>query len=424
MKLINHTLLFLSVVLFVTISLWAVLFYFQLLKQVKITIDEGLADYKIVIIDKLKDDNLIVQQDVFLENNYIIKSVSEDYALQVRDSYKDTLIFSALKNISYQTRLLTTAFVASDGKYYEMKVVSHELDKGKLIKKIAASLLWLYLFMFVSTILVNNFVLKKTWNPFYQLLKYLNDFRLDRGAFRKLSETKIKEFSLLNESVQNLLKTNIDIYNSQKQFIENASHEVQTPLAIGINKLELLAGDENLSSEQIQKIGNIIEAFQRLSGLNKSLLLLSKIENKQFISVEQLNFDKIFSRIIHDFSDYTEYQKIKITYLKEDNWVFKMNKDLAEMLVMNLVKNAIIHNQQGGEIIIRLSSSSFTIENSSNKPMMSADKLFERFNKKSKSKSSTGLGLAIVKAIADVSGLSVTYSYNGRHVFKVSKKSQ
>ena len=424
MKLINHTLLFLSVVLFVTISLWAVLFYFQLLKQVKITIDEGLADYKIVIIDKLKDDNLIVQQDVFLENNYIIKSVSEDYALQVRDSYKDTLIFSALKNISYQTRLLTTAFVASDGKYYEMKVVSHELDKGKLIKKIAASLLWLYLFMFVSTILVNNFVLKKTWNPFYQLLKYLNDFRLDRGAFRKLSETKIKEFSLLNESVQNLLKTNIDIYNSQKQFIENASHEVQTPLAIGINKLELLAGDENLSSEQIQKIGNIIEAFQRLSGLNKSLLLLSKIENKQFISVEQLNFDKIFSRIIHDFSDYTEYQKIKITYLKEDNWVFKMNKDLAEMLVMNLVKNAIIHNRQGGEILIRLSSSSFTIENTSNKPMMSADKLFERFNKKSKSKSSTGLGLAIVKAIADVSGLSVTYSYNGRHVFQISRKTQ
>ena len=424
MKLINHTLLFISVVLFGTISLWAVLFYFQLLKQVKITIDEGLADYKIVIIGKLKDDSLIVQQDVFLENNYIIKSVSEDYALQVRDSYKDTLIFSALKNISYQARLLTTAFVASDGKYYEMKVVSHELNKGKLIKKIASSLLWLYLFMFISTILVNNFVLKKTWKPFYQILKYLNDFRIDRGAFRKLSETKIKEFSLLNESVQNLLKTNIDIYNSQKQFIENASHEVQTPLAIGINKLELLAGDENLSSEQIQKIGNIIEAFQRLSGLNKSLLLLSKIENKQFISVEQLNFDKIFSRIIHDFSDYTEYQKIKITYLKEDNWVFKMNKDLAEMLVMNLVKNAIIHNRQSGEIIIRLSSSSFTIENSSNKPMMSADKLFERFSKKSKSKSSTGLGLAIVKAIADVSGLSVTYSYNGRHVFKVSKKSQ
>ena len=423
MKLINHTLLFLSVILFATVGLWAVLFYSQLLKQVKDTIDEGLANHKIVIIDKLKDDSLIVQQDGFLDNSYIIKSVGEDYALQVRDSYKDTLIFSDLKNISYQARLLTTAFVAYDGKYYEMKVISHELDKGKLIKKIAISLLWLFLFLFVSTILVNNFALKKTWKPFYQVLKYLNDFRLDRSAYRELSETSIKEFSLLNESIQNLLKTNVDIFNSQKQFIENASHELQTPLAIGINKLELLAEDAGLSPEQIRKIGDIIEAFQRLSGLNKSLLLLSKIENKQFISEELLNFDKIFSRIIHDFSDYAEYQKIKITYLKEDKWVFNMNKDLAEMLVMNLVKNAIIHNQQGGELIIRLSSSSFTIENTSNEPLMPADKLFIRFNKNLNSKSSTGLGLAIVKAIADLSGLIVTYSYNGRHVFKVSEKS-
>ncbi len=420
MKLINHTLLFLSVILFATVGLWAVLFYSQLLKQVKATIDRGLEHYKIVIIDKLKDDSLIVQQDIFLDNNYIIKSVSEDYALQVRDSYKDTLIFSNLKNIRYQARLLTSAFVASDGKYYEIKVISHELDKGDLIRKIAISLLWLFLSIFVSTILVNNFVLKKTWKPFYQLLKYLNDFRLDKSAYRELSETSIKEFSLLNESIQNLIKTNVDIFNSQKQFIENASHELQTPMAISINKLELLAEDDSLSPEQIQKIGDIKEAFHRLSGLNKSLLLLSKIENKQFISEEPVNFDKIFSRIIHDFSDYTEYQKIEITYHKEDNWVFNTNKDLAEILVMNLVKNAIIHNRQNGEIIIRLASSSFTIENTSNEQLMPADKLFKRFNKNPNSKGSTGLGLAIVKAIADVSGLTITYSYNGRHVFKVS----
>ena len=421
MKLIHHTLLFLSLVLFVTVSLWAVLVYFQLLKQVKTTIDEGLADYKIVLIDKIKDDSLIVQRDVFEEDNYIIRSVGENYALQVRDSYNDTLVFSPLRNTSYQTRLLTTAFVASDGNYYEMKVISQELNKGKLFEKVAYSLLWLYLFLFVSTVLINNFVLKKTWRPFHQLLKYLNDFRLDRGAFRKLSETRIKEFALLNESVQNLLKTNSDIYNSQKQFIENVSHELQTPLAIGINKLELLAGEENLSPDQIHQIGNTIEVLQRISGLNKSLLLLSKIENKQFISVEQVNFNEIINRTIHDFSDFAEYQKIEISDQLVDTWEYKMNKDLSEILVMNLVKNAIVHNQQGGEILMKLSAASFTIENTSKEPGLSADKLFKRFNKEAKSKSSTGLGLAIVKAIADVSGLKVSYDYNGRHVFKVSE---
>lgn len=422
MKLINHTLLFLSVILFTTVGLWAILFNSQLLKQVKSTIDEGLGNYKIVIIDKLKDDSIIVQQNAFLDNNYIVKSVSEDYALGVRDSYKDTLIFSNLKNTSYQVRLLTTAFVAADGNYYEMKIISNELDKGKLISKIILSLLWLFLFLFVSTLMVNNFVLKKTWKPFYQVLKYLNDFRLDKSTYRELSKTRIKEFSMLNESIQNLLKTNVDIFNSQKQFIENASHEMQTPLAIGINKLELLARDDNLSREQTEKIGSIIEAFQHLSGLNKSLLLLSKIENKQFMSEEEVSFDEIFSKIIQDFSDYTEFQKIEITYLKEEDWAIRMNKDLAEMLVMNLIKNAIVHNQAGGELIIQLAATFFTIENTSDKPEIPAENIFKRFNKNSKSKGSTGLGLAIVKAIADLTGLSISYSYNNRHIFKVSKK--
>jgi signal transduction histidine kinase len=299
-------------------------------------------------------------------------------------------------------------------------VISQELDNGKLIKKLATSLLWLFLFLFVSTILFNNFVLKKTWKPFYELLKYLNDFKLDKGSLFEPTDTKIKEFSILNKSIINLLRTNVNIFNSQKQFIENAAHELQTPLAIGINKLELLVGAKDLSPEHIQKIGNIIETFQRLSGLNKSLLLLSKIENKQFAFEEQINFDELFGRLIRDFSDYAEYRKIEIKYINEGPWLFLMNKDLAEFLSMNLVKNAITNNNQGGELIIKLSSSYFIIENTSDEPEIPADKLFERFNRNPKSKNSTGLGLAIVKAIADVSELSVNYSYNGRHIFKVN----
>lgn len=426
MKLLNYTTLYLSVALFVALGLWSVLFYFQLLGNIKTTIDEGLANNKILIIDHLKDDPAISSQESFGDKNYIIQNISEDEALKIRDAYKDTLIYSSLTNIYKRTRLLTTAFVAENGQYYEMKVISQELDRGKLIEQLATSMLWLFLILLLSLILINNLVLKKTWTPFYQLLNYLRDFSLEKEPSTPPTKTKIKEFSILNQTVLKLLRANANTYKSQKQFIENASHELQTPLSIGINKLELLAGSDDLTNEHIQKIENVIQILQRLSGLNKSLLLISKIENKQFAPQQIVNFNTIFNHIIDDFQDYTEYRKIKVLFTKKDNCQIKMNKNLAEILVLNLVKNAIFHNYEGGEVYIELLANQFSIENTSNEPALPSDKIFERFNKNSNKKGSTGLGLAIVKTIAGVSGLTVTYTYSGqqRHLFKVSSEFQ
>lgn len=422
MKLINRTLLLLSIILFVLVSLWAVLFYFQLLSQVKTIVDQGLAHYKIIVIDKLSKDTEIEQNPFFEENNYILKQVSEDFALRVRDNYKDTLVFSKLKNTTYQTRLLTTAFANFRGDYYEMKLISNELNKGALLKKIAISLIWLYILLFVCIILVNNFVLKKTWQPFYELLSYLDKFRLDKEALPKFSKTNIEEFKLLNHSVKSLIETNIGIYKNQKHFIENVSHELQTPLAIGVNKLELLAGDKRLSKEQIEKIGGIIETFQRMSALNKSLLLFSKIENRQFIATKEVSFGNLFSKVIEDFTDFSKYKNIQINYIKLTDWTYLINPDLALILVMNLVKNSIIHNIKGGKVTITLNKASFTIENTGAEPELSSIKMFQRFNKKANQNSSTGLGLAIVKAITDVSGLVINYSYEDEnHVFTVAE---
>jgi signal transduction histidine kinase len=277
-----------------------------------------------------------------------------------------------------------------------------------------------YLLVFISTLLVNRLALKNTWKPFYQLLEFLDDFRLDDKTVPDLTETRIKEFRLLNNSVLKLLRTNVDMYAKQKHFIENASHELQTPLAIGLNKLELLAGDGDLSGEQVSKIGEIIESLRRLSGLSKSLLLLSKIENRQFISKEKVNFDDLIGRILRDFSDFAAFKELNVSYQKEASWVHIMNSDLAEILVMNLVKNAIVHNTRGGILQIVLHANDFIIENDSEEASLEAAGLFRRFIKRSGNKQSTGLGLAIVKAIADESGLVITYSYTQRHVFTIT----
>jgi len=421
MKLLNYTLLLFSLALFAILTLWSVLFYFQMLSQVKSTIDDGLANYKILIIDQVKDDTLIDQQEDFLTKNYIIREISDSYALQVIDTYKDTLIFSAIKNIHEPTRLLTTAFANEAGGFYEMKVISPVVDKSDLIREVVNSLLWLYLALLISIIVVNNFVLKKTWQPFYRLMEQLKNFSLGEGSVFKPSQTRIKEFTVLDETIGKMLKRNDEIYLSQKQFIENASHELQTPLAISMNKLELLAESEDLSEEHIQNIGNINQTLERLSSLNKSLLLLSKIENKQFAGEEQVSFNEIFTGLIDEFADYAHFSKVDIKFMEEGNWSPRMNSNLAGILAMNLLKNAIIHNHPGGEIIITVSSSSFSIENTSDDPALLKVKLYKRFNKAPGKKGSTGMGLAIVKVIADASGLSVDYTYTGRHFFKVSQ---
>lgn len=421
MKLRNYTLLFLSLALFVIVSLWSFLFYFQMLNQVKATIDDGLANYKILIIDRVKDDSLIDQQDDFLERNYMIREVSDVYALQLRDTYKDTLLYSGMKNMHEPKRLLTTAFAVEDGSYYEMKVISHVVDKDELIKEVFNSLLWLYVALLISLILVNNVILKSTWKPFYLLLEQLQNFSLGDGVLFKSSRTRIKEFKVLNHTILKLLKRNVDIYQSQKHFIENASHEIQTPLAISMNKLELLAETENLSEDHIQNISHINQTLARLSSLNKSLLLLSKIENRLFVKEERVNFNEICSNITDELSDYAAYRKIDVRLIEEGKWFFEMNKDLAGVLIMNLLKNAIVHNHPGGELVINISSSFLTIENTSDDPALPPDKIFERFHTNPHKQGSTGLGLAIVKAIADDAGLSVAYSYTEKHIFRISE---
>jgi signal transduction histidine kinase len=421
MKLLNYTLFWLSAILFVTVSAWAIFFYYQLLNEIKNTMDEGLASYKISLIGNLENNPQLITDEIPGNQNYFLREIPADKALQIRDTYNDTLVYSEIKSILEPRRVLTTAF-ETDDTFYELKIVSQELDRKELIAKIAGLILWLYLFLMVTILVVNNLILKKTWEPFYKLLAYLRNFNLSESVPEHPEKTKISEFSVLNDTIYKLLNANIDTYISQKQFIENASHELQTPLAIAINKLELLADSAELTDAHIAKIGDIIQMLHRLAEINKSLLLISKIENKQFMNNEKVDFDEIFKQVLSDFSDYIEYRNINIHYAVNANCIKSMNRQLAEILVRNLVKNAVFHNFREGEVFISMFDSGFTIENTSDEPELNPDELFKRFNKNKTKAGSTGLGLAIVKAIADVSELTISYSFTNteKHSIKVS----
>ncbi|SEJ00636.1 Signal transduction histidine kinase [Dyadobacter koreensis] len=418
MKLLNHTLKYLSITLLVIISIWAAIFYVNMLDEVYDSLDDGLDNYKLLIIKKAEEDSTILNKKEFAESNYEIRELPESVAILRKDIHQDTLMYMLNEEDYEPVRMLTSAF-ALNNKYYELKVISSMVEEDDLIEDLLYSLIWLYVAMIASILIVNNFLLKKTWKPFYLLLDQLKQFKIGKDPMIKPAETQVKEFKELNEAVTLLLNRTLETYQGQKQFIENASHELQTPLAISINKLELLSEREDLTESNLVAIGQIIQTLERLKRLNKSLLLLSKIENKQFQDNEQVDINAIFKNLIEEFSDFADYKNVHISFQENDQLYAYMNKDLAEIFVTNFLKNAIVHNVDNGSVDVTINPASFTIRNSGSNIPLDGQKIFQRFHKKSNEKNNTGLGLAIVKAISDLYGLSVAYYFDNGHKMTV-----
>lgn len=411
-----------SIVFFLVIGIWAAFFYVNLLDEIYDSIDDGLENSKILIIQKAHTDSTILHKTSFFESNYAIHEIPLERALRLRDTYIDSALFSVSEEDYEPVRILKTAFRANDGKYYELHVVSSMVEEDDLIEDISYSILWLYIILLVSTLVINNVLLKRIWKPFYQILDRLKNFSVESPDTETPVQTKVTEFQMLNESVNSLLYRTVETFTSQKQFIENASHEMQTPLAISLNKLELLAEKESLSDAEAQEIGSIVQTLERLTRLNKALLLLSKIENRQFDGSSPVNMNEIADRVVSELTDFAEYKSVHIEKNYSDTLTVQMNPQLAAIMISNLVKNAIVHNVERGTVSLTVDATSLAVANTGKAQPLDASQVFKRFYKASDSSSSTGLGLAIVKSIADSNNLSVEYTFNQKHFFTIRKK--
>ena len=420
MKLLNHTLLYLSGSLLVIITIWAGIFYVNMLDEVHDSIDDGLENYKILVIQKAHTDSTILHKNIFDESNYAIRPIPSQEAAYIKETYVDTLMYMQNEEDYEPVRLLTTAFCLEGKGCYELKIISSMVEEDDLIEDLFYALVWLYIAIIVSVILINNVILKKIWQPFYLLIDQLRNFRLRNEKVFTAPETKVTEFKDLNETILALLQNNLEAYNSQKQFIENAAHELQTPLAISINKLELML-EQPLQEDQAGTVAGVIENLERLTRLNKSLLLLTKIENKQFTEEDPVNFNELISKQKENFAELLDYKAIEPEVTSNGIFTHNFNRDLADMLATNLLKNAIIHNHKGGRIDIQITENQISFSNTGSDRSLDKDKIFGRFYKTHEQKSSTGLGLAIVKAISELFHLKVQYEFDGLHHFIIRK---
>jgi signal transduction histidine kinase len=274
--------------------------------------------------------------------------------------------------------------------------------------------------LFLIFFFINWWVTRTLWKPFYQTVESLKSFRANSDERPSFQTTAIKEFSELNKSVQAMMDKMIADFNSQKQFTENASHEMQTPLAVIRTKMDLLIQSENLGKKETDLILSIDDACTKLGRLNKSLLLLTKIENRQFKESEKVWLNGVLKNALELFSEHIAFKNIHLTIDIDDDVFISINPDLSFMLISNLMQNAIRHNFKDGEVKIKLNKERLSISNTSCALPIISSKLFERFQKSSTSTDSLGLGLAIAKEIADASNLLLEYKYeSNRHKFSV-----
>ena len=313
--------------------------------------------------------------------------------------------------------------VSIGGNAYQIIIRQSQEQKTALVTDVTRIMLFVFIGLFVATLIFNWVISQRLWMPFRRSLNKIRSAELQRIEAIHFEQTNIKEFNELNASL-NYMKGKIHKdYVNMKEFTENAAHEMQTPVAVVLSKLELLLQDNNLKDEQVQAVLESTSALRQLSKLNESLLLLAKIENNQFETTIEINLADITKKYLRLFDEFIKEKQLTVQTDFSFSFPVKLHPLLADSLIMNLLGNAIKYNYTAGKIEIVVSENSYHISNTSMLPPIQPGKLFMRLNTSNNNKqTSNGLGLAIVKKIADVNHLHIAYhAEDGVHSFDITK---
>lgn len=310
-----------------------------------------------------------------------------------------------------------------EGKQYILMCRITMMGNFEFFKIEGIQYILIFIILLISLTFIQWFVSQKSWMPFHNTLKKIENYSLEQGDIPVFEQTDIEEFSRLNEILTSLISNNLQIYKQQKEFIENASHELQTPLAVFQSSLDTVLQIPNLDERQIIILRSLYSTSSRLTRLSKNLLLLAKIDNNQFKDMEEVDFVDFLHISLPYFRDQAEAQGIwESSKIDNTPLIIRANRSLLESLFNNLMANAILHNTgEGGTIIIELNDKTFTVSNTGKDKALNPDKIFKRFNRTSEEKKGNGLGLSIVYQICRFHKWGVKYQFQeGMHSFTVT----
>jgi signal transduction histidine kinase len=393
-----------------------------------------------VVVDKLYSidikDTLIMRRDEFLKFNaptFTEDNVSfwNEFNRDVKiieghkvkqDSIFHTHFYDELSNEN-EPYLALYSPIAIEGKPYTYFTRIDLVEATDLVLTLSV-LFCLAIVMLISGLFfITRRLSRRVWLPFYDILNKIEHFELDKTALPEFAKSNIVEFTRLSRAVEKLMNKNTRIYHSQKEFIENAAHELQTPVAILKTKTDILLQDPDITEEQAKTIKILDDTVNRMERLNKNLLLLSKIDNDTFFTIKEVVVNDIITKNLEFFTEQARNKDLTINTDLNQILIIKSNPDLTEIFLNNLFMNAIRHNIPQGVINIAISKCKIIFSNTGDEKINS-DKLFKRFSKLNPPRHGTGLGLSIVKKIADLNNWTIDYNFsNQEHSFIVSMNS-
>jgi signal transduction histidine kinase len=408
-------------VTFLVFSVAGVLFYLALGRVVDQNIREMLESRKAYIILNLQQNQPISDLLESPDHSIFIKRVEKTGE---NKRFSDTLAYDQEEKELIPFRKMTFSAHSGD-KQYEVVLLQSLLESEDLQMVIVSFMIALFGLVLLALFFLNRWLSNKAWNPFFKSLSVLNHWKIGENQAVSFDRTGISEFDQLNGTLENMMqKIQADFVNL-KEFTENASHEIQTPLAIIKSKLEMVLQDKTLSDQQHQRIHAAFESANRLSKLNEALLLLSKIENQQFVETAEIDICQLIQSRLEYLEELFALKQIDVSVHLDQRVVFVLNPLLADILINNLLSNALRHNIEKGKIIISSENQEITILNTSEQAEMDVSRLFRRFAKQTTTSESNGLGLAIAHEICNNYNLQLKYFYSDdMHHMTIGRKSQ
>ncbi|MDB5275503.1 MAG: hypothetical protein JWR61_458 [Ferruginibacter sp.] len=416
MKLLTRTTTYYLLFSLPLLLLSGLFLYYSIERALQHEVDEELENSKVIWIQHL--NNLPADKDILELNNPYVQIEKTNIA-PASNYYSDTLVYEPLENGKDPYRNLTV-FINHNNQHYKLSFQRSVLEHKAVFKKLILLMIYVFGGLLLLFLMINFYINKKLWKPFNTSLQKITTLNMQQLQQVHFDAVAISEFNALNNSLNAMTKKMQGDYLSMKTFTQNASHEIQTPLAIIQSKLELLMQDNLLTEQQIVAISSAFEATQRLSKLNQALLLITKIENNQFEASEALSVKGVVEKYRSFFAELLDQKKITVSVNVHGDWLLSIHPLLADMLISNLFSNAIRYSSQGSNITVEINQDSFEIINTSTLPSIDATRLFQRFVKHD-STTGNGLGLAIVKEICDTNAINIRYTHNNTtHRFKLT----